>query len=104
MTDKINSLRDPDLGDVMTLGKMYKTADAVAFLRDRFDIPDVTVARLTRARKRGEILATVFGQSTVYAERDLIAWVASLYGNSVEYRSAMADAHRGNTHAAKKKV
>lgn len=100
MPDQIGSIRDADLGDVMTLGRMYKTADAVAFVRDKFGIPDMTVSRLTKARRRGEIVASVFGQSTVYAERDLNVWIASLYGNSAQYREVQSEAIR----AAKRAV
>lgn len=91
---ELGSVRDADLGDVMTLGKMYKTGDAVAFLRERFQIPDVTVSSLTKARRRGEITATVFGQSVVYAERDLIGWIASRYGNSERHRALQSEAIR----------
>ncbi|GAB5897078.1 helix-turn-helix domain-containing protein [Mycolicibacterium mageritense] len=94
MVDAIGHIRDDDLGDVMTLGPMYKTDDAVAFLRERVGIPDVTPRRLSNARRRGEIVASVFGQSVVFAERDLLAWIASLYGNSEEYRASMSESLR----------
>ncbi|MGV0770207.1 hypothetical protein [Mycobacterium syngnathidarum] len=101
MTDKLGHIHDDDLGDVMTLGPMHKTDDAVAFLRDKVGIPDMTPRRLSNARRRGEIVASVFGQSVVFAERDLLAWVASLYGNSEEYRASMGESIRA-TKAAKK--
>ncbi len=102
MTDEIGYIHDDDLGDVLTLGPMYKTDDAVAFLRERVGIPDIFASTLGKARKRGELVASVFGQSVVFAERDLLAWVAARYGNSEEHRSAYAEAARGNRNAAKK--
>ncbi|MBU8819068.1 hypothetical protein KL864_24550 [Mycolicibacterium goodii] len=102
MTEELGHIQDDDLGDVMTLGPMYKTDDAVAFLRDKVGIPDIFAATLTKARKRGELVASVFGQSVVFAERDLLAWVASRYGRSEECRAAYAEAARGNRNAAKR--
>lgn len=101
MTDEISHIRDEDLGDVMTLGQMYETADAVDFLRDEVRIPNMTARILANARRRGEIPATVFGRSVVYAERDLLAWVAGRYGKSHEQHASRAESVR-TTKAAKK--
>lgn len=103
MADKLGHIHDDDLGDVLTIGPMYKTDDAVDFLRDRVGIPDIFAATLTKARKRGELVASVFGQSVVFAERDLLAWVAARYGNSREHRSAYAEAARGNRNQSAKR-
>ncbi|GAS89378.1 MerR family transcriptional regulator [Mycolicibacterium brisbanense] len=102
MTDEqIGHVRDDDLGDVLTLGPMHKTDDAVDYLYRTFGIPDVTASTLTKARKRGEIVASVFGQSVVFAERDLNAWVASRYGKASERYASRAEAMLGNQHAVK---
>lgn len=81
---EMSQIQDDVLGLVMTLGPMRKTADAAEFVRG-LGIPDVTERTLTNARRRGEITASVFGVSIVYAERDLLEWVASRYGNGNDH-------------------
>lgn len=99
MADEIGHIHDEDLGDVMTLGQMYETADAVDFLHDELHIPNMTARILANARRRGEIPATVFGRSVVYAERDLLAWVAGRYGKSHEQVAVKAESVRATKKA-----
>lgn len=102
--DRIGHVRDDVCGDVLTLGRMYNTDDAVKRLSDKWGIPDVTPRQLGNARKRGEIPASVFGRTVMYAERDLDLWVASRYGNANDRYAPQAAALRGNRHGANKRT
>lgn len=72
----------------MTLGQMYEVDDAVDYVRDTLKISTMTARILVGARRRGELVGTMFGQRYYYAERDLNAWVAG------QYRHAQAQAAR----------
>ncbi len=91
---------DDELGHVMTLGPMYKTAAAVAFIT-RLGIPDMTERVLTGARRAGEIPCSVFGRSIVFTERDILAWIASRYGRGNEHYAVRGRAIKAAKHAAK---
>ena len=101
MTEQIGHIRTEDECDVMTLGRMFNTDDAVDYLYRKWGI-EVAASTLTKARKRDEIVASVFGGRTVmFAERDLDAWVASRYGNSQTWLAAASEAQRGNQYASR---
>lgn len=93
-------IHDDELGHVMTLGPMYKTDDAVAFIT-RLGIPDMTARVLTGARKAGEIPCSVFGRSIVFTERDILVWIASRYGRGNEHYTVRGQAIKAAKDAAK---
>lgn len=96
--DMPQHIDDEILGQVMTLGKHYTLDDAVTFLNEQ-GIP-ATRRALNEDRKRGRVVSSVFGSSIVFSERDLVAWVASRYGNGNEHFAERGQA--GNQNAAKR--
>jgi hypothetical protein len=99
-------IHDDEVGDVLIIRRHDLPTEtpetAAAFLRSQ-RIPGVLPSTITKARKNGELSATVIaGHSVLYSRSDLLAWVHSRHGNSEQHFEPLRKGLQGNKNAWRK--
>ena len=99
---EMGSLHDEVVGEFLIIRRddlPTETAETAAgFLRLQ-RIPNVVPSTITHARKKGELPATVIGNTVLYSRHDLLQWIRSRHGNSAERFASVRETMRGNQNA-----